>query len=72
MTDEFGRANSNTSTSSSGVTRTYIRANYIESNFEEDVDMKNEYKMINLPNPTPLQDPATKYYVDNKTRLIPQ
>ena len=72
MTDKFGRAISNTSTSTSGVTKTYIRANYIESNLEEDIDMKNQFKILNLPNPTLLQDPATKYYVDNKTvDLVP-
>ena len=29
--------------------------------------MKDQFKIISLPNPTLLQDPATKYYVDNKT-----
>ena len=72
MTDKFGRAISNTSTSASNVTRGYIRANYIESNLEEDIDMKNQFKILNLPNPTLLQDPTTKYYVDNKTvDLVP-
>ena len=72
MTDKFGRAISNTSTSASNVTRSYIRANYIESNLEEDIDMKNQFKILNLPNPTLPQDPATKYYVDNKTvDLVP-
>ena len=34
--------------------------------------MKNQFKILNLPNPTLLQDPATKYYVDNKTLdLVP-
>ena len=72
MTDKFGRAISSTSTGTSGVTRSYIRANYIESNLEEDIDMKDQFKILNLPNPTLLQDLATKYYVDNKTSdLVP-
>ena len=72
MTDKFGRAISSTSTSTVGVSKTYIRANYIESNLEEDIDLKNQFKILNLPNPTLLQDPATKYYVDNKTvDLVP-
>ena len=72
MTDKFGRAISSTSTSTAGVSKTYIRANYIESNLEEDIDMKNQFKILNLPNPTLLQDPATKYYIDNKTvDLVP-
>ena len=34
--------------------------------------MKTQFKIINLPNPTLLQDTATKYYVDNKTvELVP-
>ena len=72
MTDKFGRAISHTSTSTSGVTRSYIRANYIESNLEEDIDMKKQFKIKNLPNPTLLQASATKYYVDNKkVELVP-
>ena len=39
MTDKFGRAISSTSTGTSCVTRSFIRANYIESNLEEDIDI---------------------------------
>ena len=70
MTDKFESAISNTSTSTSGVIKTYIRANYFESNLEEDIDMKNQFKILNLPNPTFLQDPVTKLYVDNKTLVL--
>ena len=57
---------------SSFVKKTYLRENYIESSMEEDVDMKNQFKIKNLPNPTNLQDPATKFYVDSKTNsLVP-
>ena len=65
MTDKFGRAISSTSTGTSCVTRSFIRANYIESNLEEDIDMKIQFEILNLPNPTFLQDPATKNYVDS-------
>ena len=72
MTDKFERAISNTSTSASNVTRSYIRANYFASNLEEDIDMKYKFKIINLPEPTLLQDAATKYSVDIKTvDLVP-
>ena len=72
MTVKFRRAISSTSTNSSGVTRTYIRANYIESNLEDEIDMKNQFNIINLPNPTLFQDPATKNYVDNQAlNLVP-
>ena len=67
MTDKFGRAISESSNSTAGVTKSYVRANYNESSMEEDIDMKNQFKIKNLPNPSNLQDPTTKYYVDSKT-----
>ena len=71
MTDKFGRAISGSSTSTNtGITKGYIKVNYIESNMEEDIDMKNQFKIKNLPNPTNLQDPATKFYVDSKTNNL--
>ena len=47
------------------VQKPYLRTNYIESNIEEDIDLKNQYKINNLPNPTNIQDACTKNYVDN-------
>ena len=71
MTDKFARAlYSKSSNNNTGVSKSYVRANYIESNIEEDIDLKNQFKIKNLPNPINLQDPATKYYVDNKTNNI--
>ena len=62
-----------TSSSSSGnvntstfVQKPYLRSNYLESNMEEDIDMKNQFKIKNLPEPINLQDAATKNYVDTK------
>ena len=48
------------------VQKPYLRSNYIEANIEEDIDLKNQYKIKNLPNPTNLQDSCSKNYVDNK------
>ena len=72
-TDKFGRAiNNRSNNNNTGVTKSYVRANDIESNVEEDIGLKNQVKIKNLPNPINLQDPATKYYVDNKTNnLVP-
>ena len=75
MTDKIGRAISGSSaTTNTGVTKSYVRANYIESSMEEDIDMKNQFKTKNLPNPNlhlpNLQDPTTKYYVDSKTNNL--
>ena len=48
------------------VKKPYLKSNYIESNLEEDIDLKHQYKIKNLPNPTNLQDACNKNYVDNK------
>ena len=66
MIDKFGRAMNRTLTANTGVTKSYIRTNYIESNIEEDIDMKNTFKIKNLPDPTLPQDPTTKIYVDTE------
>ena len=47
------------------VQKRYIRTNYIESNIEEDIDSKNQYRVKNLPDPTNIQDACNKIYVDN-------
>ena len=48
------------------VQKPYLRTNYIESNIEEDIALKNEYRIKNLPYPTEIQDACSKNYVDNK------
>ena len=47
------------------VQKPYLRTNYIESNIEEDIDLKNENRIKNLPDPTEIQDACSKKYVDN-------
>ena len=65
MTDKFGRpvykGNSN---NANGVTKSYVRANYIESELEEDIDMKQKFKIKNLVEPSDANDAANKAYVD--------
>ena len=48
------------------VQKPYLRANYIEANIEEDIDLKNQYRIKNLPDPTEKQDDCSKKNVDNK------
>ena len=65
----FGNSNSNNSDhkidTSLFVQKPYLRTNYIESNIEEDLDLKNQYRMKNLPDPISIREAASKNYVDN-------
>ena len=47
------------------VQKPYLRSNYIESNIEEDIDLKSQYRIKNLPNPISIQDACTKNNADN-------
>ena len=38
------------------VQNPYLRINYLESIIEEDIDLKNQYKRENLPDPTNVQE----------------
>ena len=47
------------------VQKPYLRTNYIESNIEEDIDSKDQYRIENLLDPINIQEAASKNYVDN-------
>ena len=47
------------------VQKPYLRTNYIEGNIEEDIDLKNQYRIKNLPDPISIREAASKNYVDN-------
>ena len=47
------------------VQKPYLRTNYIESNVEENIDMKNQYRITNLPDPLSIREACSKNYVDN-------
>ena len=42
-----------------------MRKNYIESNIEEDINLKNQYGIKNLPDPFSVREACNKHYVDN-------
>ena len=65
----FGNSNSNDNGSkidtSLFVQKPYLKHNYIEANIEEDIDLKNQFRIKNLPDPISIREPASKIYVDN-------
>ena len=65
----FGNSNSNNSDTkidtSLFVQKPYLRSNYIESNIEEDLDLKNQFRSKNLPDPISIREAALQNYVDN-------
>ena len=46
------------------VQNPYLRTNYIEANIE-DIDLKNQYRIKNLPDPISIREATSKNYVDN-------
>ena len=47
------------------VQKPYLRTNYIESNTEEDINLKNQYRIKNIPDPISITEACSKKYVDN-------
>ena len=75
MTDKFGRAvyTGQVESQFRSVTKSYVRANYIQSNMEEDIDMKDKFKIKNLIDPINSIDAANKAYIDrniNESTLL--
>ena len=68
-TNVFGSSNSNDNgnriDTSLFVHKPYLRTNYIESNIEENICLKNQYRIKNLPDPITITEPTSKNYVDN-------
>ena len=47
------------------VQKPYLRSNHIESNVEENIDMKNQYRVLIIPDPLSIREACNKTYVDN-------
>ena len=47
------------------VQKLYLRTYYIESNIEEDIDIKSQYRIKSLPDPISTSESASKIYVDS-------
>ena len=65
----FGNSNSNDNgnkiDTSLFVQKPYLRTNIIEANTEEDVNLKNQFRIKNLPDPISIRQAASKNYVNN-------
>ena len=67
--DVFGNSNSKANGNKID-TRLFVqkpcsRTNYKEANIEEDIDLKNQNRIKNLPDPISIREAASKNYVDN-------
>ena len=47
------------------VQKPYLRANYLEADIEEDIDLKNQKRINNLPDPISIREACSKNYIDN-------
>ena len=66
-TSSIGQANLDTTLF---VQKPYLRTNYIESDMEEDIDMKQKFKIKNLGDPINSNDAANKAYIDKKLMKV--
>ena len=48
------------------VQKSYLRSNYIETDIDHDINLKNQYRIINIPSPNNDKDGVNKIYIDNK------
>ena len=48
------------------VRKPYLRTYFIESNIEEDILPKKQYRIKNIPDSVSIREAASKSYVDNK------
>ena len=66
----FGNSNSNDNNnkidSSIFVKKSYLRSNYIETDIDHDINLKNQYRIINTLQPINDNDIVNKIYIDNK------
>ena len=65
----FGNSNNNDNNkidTSKFVQKSYLRSNYIETDLDHDINLKNQYRIINLSDPINNKDGVNKTYIDNK------
>ena len=47
------------------VQKPYLRTNYIEANIEEDIDLKKQFRIKNVPDPISTREAASNNFVDD-------
>ena len=60
-----GNSNGDKIDTSLFVQKPYLRSNYIEANIEEHIDLKNQYRIKNVPDPISIREVCSKNYADN-------
>ena len=72
----FGNSNSNDNNNkidkSKFVQKSYLRSNYIETDLDRDINLKNQYRITNIPDPINIKDGVNKIYIDTKIADIIQ
>ena len=58
--------NGNKTDTSLFLQKLYLRTIYIEIIFEEDIDLKSQFRIKNILNPISIREAASKKYFDNK------
>ena len=61
--------NGNKIDSSLFVQKRYLRKKYLEADIEEDVDLKNHFRIKNLPDPISIREAACKNFVDKNSTI---
>ena len=61
----FPHDNGNKIDTSLFVQKHYLRTHYLESNIEDDFDLKNRIRIENLPDASSTREAASKNYIDN-------
>ena len=65
----FGNSSNNSDSkidTSRFVQKSYLRSNYIESDLDHDINLKNQNRIINLADPINDRDGINKIYIDTK------
>ena len=52
------------------IQKPYLRTNYIQSNIEEDIDLKNQYRNEILRDPISIREPASKVMLITFSKMI--